>query len=556
MKQIIKYFSCLILGIFLIIPTYAQTWQSHKTQYIQDVSVLASDSLEGRFPGTKGDELAANYINSKFSNLKTKQKLIIQIFEFKAGVKQSYSNFAKFNNQKLVQSVNYITAEFSSNASLKANIVYCGYGFSINNKNIQHNDYQSIDLNNKWAMVFEGNPFPENTGFSHNSENRDKAYTAIDKGASGLILIVDNEKHLIFDSLNLSQLKIPVILITKETADIILKENKTKSDKLQKDYLENKYESFEINSKFEANCNLEPVFGNTQNIYLELKNNASSNYIIIGAHYDHLGFGGKGTGSRHIGEAAIHYGADDNASGVAGMLSLARYISKNIENFNHNFLFVAFGAEEKGLLGSKYFVENLPIPKEKIKAMINLDMIGRMKPENILQIGGVGTTEEFKSIIDDVKTNHKLEIQLSNEGYGPSDHASFYAADIPVLYFTTGAHSDYHTPGDSFEKINFEGIDLCLSFVFDIIKKLDDKNLALNFKEAGPKTQAAGKHGGKNVSLGIMPDVGNTEVQGLRVEAVSPGKPAYIGGMKSGDIIKAIEGKPISDIREYMYRLN
>jgi aminopeptidase YwaD len=176
-------------------------------------------------------------------------------------------------------------------------------------------------------------------------------------------------------------------------------------------------------------------------------------YVVIGAHYDHLGMGGTGSGSRMPDTIEVHYGADDNASGVAALIELASAFSLERFQTNAAYLFVAFGAEEMGLVGSKYFVENAPVPANQITAMINLDMIGRLKDEAVLTIGGTGTAKEMDDILSRFETKRFFTLNRQPDGYGPSDHAAFYAASIPVLFLTTGPHDDYHTPRDTWNQI-------------------------------------------------------------------------------------------------------
>ena len=273
---------------------------------------------------------------------------------------------------------------------------------------------------------------------------------------------------------------------------------------------------------------------------------------MIGAHHDHLGMGGKGSSSRQPDTFAIHYGADDNASGVAAVLELAeKFTTLKPER---SIIFATFGAEEKGILGSMYFTEHSPVPLGKIILMINLDMIGRMKPDSSLQIGGVGTSTLFPEILNKLDEKYHFKLQLNTAGYGPSDHASFYAKDKPVLFFTTGIHMDYHTPGDNVGSLNINLLSSITSFIGDVALYMADLDTVLLFQEAGPKTIESRGYRGK-ISLGIMPDVSAEGKNGLAVLAVTEGKPASNGGIKRGDVIISIDGKTVGDIYEYMYRL-
>jgi hypothetical protein len=248
---------------------------------------------------------------------------------------------------------------------------------------------------------------------------------------------------------------------------------------------------------------------------------------------------------------AIHYGADDNASGVAAVLEIAQKMSSLKPG--RSVIFVTFAAEEKGLLGSNYFVAHSPVPLDKIELMLNLDMVGRLRDSSV-QIGGVGTSPEFRSVLQENDNKLPLNFNLSEAGYGPSDHASFYAKDKPVLFFSTGAHSDYHTPYDRVDSINLEGLKDISSLVADLAVYFSNTSEKLAFREAGPKESTSGRYRGK-VTFGIMPDVSGEGTQGMKVLAVTEGKPAANAGMKKGDIIVAIDNKPVGNIQDYMFRL-
>jgi hypothetical protein len=266
-----------------------------------------------------------------------------------------------------------------------------------------------------------------------------------------------------------------------------------------------------------------------------------------------LGLGGPESGSRAIDTTGIHNGADDNASGVAGILELAEKIVAE-GSFKRSVIVVAFGAEEMGLIGSKYFVKHAPVPVKNIKAMINFDMIGRLdKDSRSIMIGGTGTALESEDLLNSIAKDD-LAMGFSPEGYGPSDHAAFYSENIPVFFISTGAHTDYHTPQDDAEFLNYPGQKEVLEFSYDLIAELADRDDALTFQEAGPKERT--KQGYRfKVTLGIMPDFTSSEDNGLGVGGVKKDGPAYKGGMLKGDIIVAMDGLPVKNIYDYMNRL-
>lgn len=273
--------------------------------------------------------------------------------------------------------------------------------------------------------------------------------------------------------------------------------------------------------------------------------NNADNTIVIGAHYDHLGYGGQG--SLHRGEQAIHNGADDNASGVSLVLDLARKLKS--KNTNNNYLFMAFSGEEMGLLGSNYFVKNPTIEASSMNYMINLDMVGRLKADSTLAVHGVGTSPILKQVVKSSNTNFKL-IE-SESGVGPSDHTSFYLNDVPVLFFFTGQHEDYHKPGDDSEKINYDGMKLISDYIFNIITDLDD-NGKLAFRKTKDQSQDTPRF---KVGLGVIPDY-LYDGKGMRIDGVSEDKPAIKAGLQKGDIVLKIGDSTIVDIYGYMRALS
>lgn len=285
-------------------------------------------------------------------------------------------------------------------------------------------------------------------------------------------------------------------------------------------------------------------------------------YIVVGSHYDHLGMGGQGSGSRRPDTLGVHPGADDNASGDAVVLQLARYFKK--ARPARSIIFAFFGAEEQGIVGSKRFVEwmrqedpcriHLPAGLEGIVAMVNLDMVGRMR-DNALSVSGTGTSTDFKALAEMAAERTQLTITCTPDGYGPSDQASFVAADIPVLYLTTGGHMEYHTPDDVPSTLSYDGMQRTLDYARELVTELAGRPGKPDFIPVpGSNTMS---HARFKVTLGLMPDVtGASTVPGLRADIVVAGKPAHAAGMRSGDIIQEIDGKPVKDINEYMERLS
>lgn len=284
----------------------------------------------------------------------------------------------------------------------------------------------------------------------------------------------------------------------------------------------------------------------TGNNIIGFKDNNAENTIIIGAHFDHLGYGGEGSLYRDS-IKAVHNGADDNASGVAIMLNLiAKLKDKNTKN---NYLFMAFSGEEMGLLGSNYFVKNPTIDTKKVSYMINMDMVGRLKKDSTLAVYGTGTSPIFKQVLKSHNNHFKLIQQES--GVGPSDHTSFYLADIPVLHFFTGQHEDYHKPSDDSEKLNYTGMQTISNYIFDLITDLDD-NGKLAFRKTKNESEESPRF---KVGLGVIPDY-MFDGKGMRIDGVSEDKPAQKAGLQKGDIVIQLGDSLVTNMMSYMRALS
>ncbi|WP_418638688.1 M28 family peptidase [Winogradskyella sp.] len=282
-----------------------------------------------------------------------------------------------------------------------------------------------------------------------------------------------------------------------------------------------------------------------------IDNNAKTT-VVIGAHYDHLGFGGEG--SLYRGEdKAVHNGADDNASGVAVMLNLASRLKvKNDQSKikdKNNYLFLAFSGEEMGLLGSNYFSKNPTIDAASINYMINMDMVGRMKADSTLAVYGTGTSPMFKQTLK--SNNDKFKLVENESGVGPSDHTSFYLIDIPVLHFFTGQHEDYHKPGDDAGKLNYEGMNLISDYIYNIIADLDD-NGELAFRKTKNESEETPRF---KVGLGVVPDY-LYDGKGMRIDGTREDTPAFAAGLQKGDVVLKLGDSTITDMMSYMRALS
>lgn len=565
-----KYSSFLIISLVTILivsctPKIKLNPEITIEELAGHINYLASPELEGRLPGTPGDVAAARYIRDQLLSfgLKPFDGNGLQEFEMVSSVVPGDGNSFEFNGKAYIPGTDFNPFSFSENKSLSAEVIFAGYGFDIDDENISWNDYSEIDVSGKWVMIMRADPEVESTisDFAAYSGDRDKCMTAKDKGAAGVLLVsgVTFDPRDEFESLAKGDFSVgvPVLRITRKVADDLLLPTGKNIAGIEKELNQNRSNiSFSTGSTINATSELKQETLTTSNVIMKLEGNdpaLSDQFIIIGGHFDHLGMGGSS--SRMPDTVAVHYGADDNASGIAAMLEIAEEAAVNRSN-RRTLVFAAFAAEEMGILGSKYMAEHLPFDAEKVNAMINLDMVGRLKESRDLQVGGVGTAPLLREIVYSLIDTTSFNLSLSEEGYGPSDHSSFYGKDIPVVYLTTGAHLDYHTPDDTPDRINWEGLSEVAQLTFNLVDRLANDSARLQFTEAGPKTQVSRGSRRKGVTLGIMPDFAGNVQNGLRADFVTPNRPAALGGMKKGDIITGINGMKINNIQDYMFRLS
>lgn len=579
----VNHFLTGVVTSLLLIPgLFAQTLTSPELtaeDVKSHISYLASDDLKGRYPGTPGSIAAADYIRKQFqeAGLKLLGEGGFQNFEVVVSVSAGEGNRLQVHhkNKKLVVDYtpfpfvveDFTPFPFSKNGTVAAEVVFAGYGFEINKDSLVWNDYEGIDVSGKWVMILRGDPEMEKqeSRFVLYGDDRDKVLIARDKGAAGVLFVSgkkfdanDDLVSMYFDKTQ-STAGIPVMHIKRLVANEILSEDNITIDSLESVLISGmKPNSVVLSNTVEATTEViqkkvvaRNVVGLLEGADPMLKNS----YIIVGAHYDHLGMGGTGSGSRFMDSLAVHNGADDNASGVAGILELASLLASEKSSLKRSVLFIAFDGEELGLLGSRYFVSNPLIDLKNTIAMINFDMIGRLRLNDpAVMVGGTGTSVESEGILSSLDTS-TIKLNYSPEGFGPSDHAAFYAENITVFFFSTGAHEDYHTPDDDWDRINYEGEKDLLEIGDQLITALADRDTPLTFREAGPKQQE-GRAGYRfKVTLGIMPDFTSTVEGGLGVGGVKKDGPAYKGGILKGDLITAIDGKQVNDIYDYMNRL-
>jgi len=486
-----------------------------------NIGYLADDKLEGRRTGTKGEKLAYEYISNEFEKIGLKAKgdagTYIQAFEVNEGKQVDTSTQLIINKTVLIQGKDYFPFAFSANAATETSGAIA----------LPEGDAAwFIDL--KDLLVENKN----NPHFDLEDSIVKQANKVAGRGANALLVYNSgnvNDELKFEPKSNKENVKIPVLYINKETKQKFFK-NET------------------ISADIKINISISNKKRTGHNVVGYI-NNGAAHTVILGAHFDHLGYG-EDHNSLYTGSTAqIHNGADDNASGTAALIELGKLLKKS-KLKNNNYLFIAFSGEELGLFGSKYYTEHPTIDFSKANYMINMDMVGRLNDSTHgLTIGGYGTSPVWGQEID---ANDKfLKINFDSSGTGPSDHTSFYRKDIPVLFFFTGAHSDYHKPSDDAEKINYKGELFLIRYIYNLIEKTNNKG-----KLAFTKTREAQPEGRRSfsVSLGIMPDYTFSGI-GVKADAVSEGKVAEKAGIKTGDVILKIGDHKTNDIQEYMQAL-
>jgi hypothetical protein len=532
------------------------------------VTYLSSQELAGRYPGTAGDLAAATYIRNCFKSYGLTQlsENGFQTFRVTTGIRKGTSNALTIGSgQAAVPDKDFTPVSISENGKVNAPVVFLGYGFRIQSDTLAWDDYSGMNVKGKIGLILLGAPEPAKgltiDPFADYGSVRLKLLNARDAGIAAVIFVAgpayDGKDELEFGTVKESSAGLPVIRVKRMYMNQALAawDLKIESAEIQLNQT-HKSLSRDLGLKASVQTDIITQTANTQNVvaWIPAQDTGSrQEWVVVGAHFDHLGMGGMGSNSRVQDTVGVHPGADDNASGVASIIEMAGYLSSQKARLKRSVLFVAFTGEEMGLLGSKYFVAHSPIPVKRISAMVNMDMVGRPNEEKRLSINGTGTALEMDSLLGLVQPG-KLKWAKSPEGFGPSDHASFYTAGIPVLYFSTGAHLDYHTPADTPDKLDYGNMAEIAGEASEIVTDIADAPKALTFKEAGPKASDSGRRMLK-VTLGIMPDVSGTDNNGLRVEFATPGKPAQLAGITKGDRIVGINGLPVTNVYDYMTRL-
>ena len=573
----IKQFRRIFLAFAAIVFSLAPAAFSQQTvgaadsnRYLADIKALTTRAMEGRGAGTKGIARAEKLIVQRYKSLGFEpagKNGYLQPFTVITGAKLKHHNHFTVENgtakSTLRMSQDFVPFSFSASGAVAAPAVFVGYGISATE--FDYDDYSGLDVKDRIVVLFRHEPAgfiakTGNSGLTIHSQLITKAINARNHGAKAVVFLNgklgDGEEDLLtrFGSVNGPEnVGLPFVQVKNAAAEVWFKAaGNTLADAEKAINERTKPASFAFPDSlhFSLNVEVENTRATVNNIVAYLPGKTDE-YIVVGAHYDHLGRGNfDSLAPSQIGQ--IHPGADDNASGTAGVLELARLFAPLKGQLQRGILFMNFAGEELGLLGSAEWVKEPTKSLDKDVAMINMDMIGRIKDEKIY-IGGVGTGSTFQAILQQTKSDFKIE--YSSGGYGSSDQTSFSTKRIPVLFFFSGLHADYHKPSDTWEKINASSAAKLLDVVSNIDLQLANASEKPTFvtvvenpnPHAGNPTSGGGGYG---PYFGSIPDFGQIET-GVKFADVKPGSPAAKAGLKAGDILMQFGDKPIKNLYDF-----
>src|ERR1700738_2778321 len=561
-----------VLALLLLSVSVAVAADSADPQrYLADIRALTTPAMEGRGDGSPGLTRAAALIERRFRSLGLKpagKNSYLQPFSVITGAKLKENNHltilngAAKRNLKLNQ--DFVPFSFSSSGESSGPIVFAGYGASASEFN--YDDYAHLDVKDKIVVVLRYEPAgfsakSAHTGLTEHSQLITKAINARNHGAKAVLVINgklrDGEEDQLtrFGSVSGPENAGILFVQVKNAAaqEWFAVAGKSLADIQNQINISSKPESFAFPSNLQISLSvgIESTRATVNNVLAYLPGKTDE-YVIIGAHYDHLGRGYYDSlAPSQIGQ--IHPGADDNASGTAGVLELARLLAPMEGQLQRGILFASFAGEELGLLGSAEWVKEPTLPLDKAVAMLNMDMIGRIKDDKVY-IGGVGTGADFKSLLEQEQSKAPFKFEYSAGGYSASDHTSFVAKQIPVLFFFSGLHSDYHKPSDTWEKINAPAAAHLLDFIDDVALKLDSASERTAFvtvvEDQAADHTTGGGGGGYGPYFGSIPDFGQ-ETNGVKFSDVRPGSPAAKAGFKAGDILVQFGSNKITNLNDF-----
>jgi aminopeptidase YwaD len=567
-----KYKNIIIALMFLWQPLLvAQTTLENLHRHER---ILASDSLEGRGTGEPGGVLAANYIANEFQSIGLTplgdNGTYFQNFEVVKELTLGDKNILSAQRKKQQQQWNlhsdFIPLSFSSSAAVNASIVFIGFGIS--SSELKYDDYANIDVKGKIVLVLRYTPDGDapHSPFAKYSALRYKVLQAREHGAAGVLVVTsaadEPEDKLIKLKYDYSfgDAGLPVVSITRQVANWLIADQHLTIDSLRSLVVAKKQPgSIELKgTSVTLSTELIQRKKNTANVIGIIKAPTSSiqEQVIVGAHYDHLGYGGEGSGSLEPDKHEIHNGADDNASGTSAIIEIARKLKAIQSTLKRDVVVIAYTGEELGTLGSLFYTKNPKLPLQQTAAVINLDMVGRLQ-NKALQVHGTGTSSNWEKLLTKENSDSTFILSFSKDGYGPSDHSSFYIQNIPVLFFFTGSHSDYHKPSDDYDKINYEGLNAVTNYVEHIALDIDTTAQRPDFiKVQSQAQQSSGSEGrsGYRMFVGTIPDF-SENVNGMKISGVRDNSPAAKVGLQAGDVIIKFGKFTVKSLYDYSYAL-
>jgi hypothetical protein len=539
-----------------------------EAQVKADVARLAADDWEGRRAGTKGADLAGDFVAKRFEEIGLRpagdRGTFFQEFTFIDGVVLGAGNRLATGEgagrRAWSPETDFRPLAFSAPGPAAGAVVFAGYGIVA--KDLGHDDYEGVDVKDKVVLILRHGPGGDDphSKWSAFTPLRLKVAHARERGARAVLVVTGPAAKDAPDELvalradaSLADAGLPAFSVRRPVAEALFASSGTTLEAAQAriDREQKPSSSALLGATVDAVADLTPKRSTTRNVVGSLGDPRAAEVVVIGAHYDHLGLGASGSLDPKP-EGKIHHGADDNASGVAGLLDLARRFAAQPAP-KRTLLFVAFGAEELGTLGSSYFVKT-PRPQGQVVAMFNLDMVGRLR-DDALDVHGVGTSPVWKPLVEESSKASGLKPRLHEGGFGPSDHSPFYAAGNPVLFVFTGSHSDYHRPTDTADKVDAAGVVRVASFLEPIVKGVASAPEPIAYvRVKADQEQAAGPARGFRVWVGGVPDY-SAETVGVKFSGVSPGSPAEKAGVMGGDVLVRFGPKEIRSIYDYTYAL-
>ncbi len=534
----------------------------------EHIRYLSSDELAGRRTGEEGNRKAARYIAERFKEYGLEpagNDGYFQKFPFLQRIREGENSFAVSLGKEISykRPAQFLPLTISADTTISAPLAFAGYGISVTTDSNRYDDYGKIDVRGKIVVVLRYSPEgPGTRHYLNESSLLNKAHVAHEKGAAGIIFLTarggtEGDALTSFRLPMSARVSLAAIALTFEEMESLMKSAGRDLREIQSRIDSTRTpDSFDLPGALgRLKTEMIKEYGNSANIAGLLRGSdpaLARQTVVIGAHMDHLGMGGEGSLSPDT--VAIHHGADDNASGTAGLLEAAQFASAYRSRFKRSILFIAFSGEELGLLGSEFYVKNPLKDLDSTVAMLNMDMIGRMK-DSLLVIEGMGTSPQWEQLVRKENID-SLSVRLKPDGFGPSDHASFYARNIPVLFFFTNLHTDYHRPSDTWEKINYPGEQKVIRYVLRLAQDISDEPERPLFTKvvAASSPGGGGDRQGIRVSLGVIPDYA-AEVEGLKISGARAGSAAEKAGLRANDTIIKFGGKDVRNIYDFMYLL-